>query len=319
VSVEIVDIQPTFTPYPDEGVLDVGGLPLGQEGNYVNVTYGFWMQYPPSWHTGFGRRPLLASFSDLDPGTHNRESMRDEGCLIEINVSSNLFGFTPEQMMAQVPKGFAHRESFDLDGEKAIRVRLADGKTPFEGEWVLASHGESIYRLTYEHARGSGEIYRQVWEKLLSTWQWFEPDFVAYLNPKFGYSFSHPRSWYRFSEQDRGISISSHDPTGVTDLAALLTEAMVVKTNVYENPENLPLKDWLATQDTKPDLTNDVSIDGLRGIRTLKESDISGMEEMIGYFQGPLGKIYEVKARYPVDTMWEFRPIANAIIYSFSF
>ena len=277
------------------------------------------MQHPPNWHTGFGRRPLLASFSDLDPGTHNRESMRDEGCLIEVNVSSNLFGYTPEQMMAQLPRGFADRESFDLGGEEAVRGRLAEGESSFEGEWVLASRGDSLYRLTYEHAKGSDEIYYHVWEQLLSTWRWFEPDFAVFLNPNFGYTFSHPRSWYRFNEQERGISISSNDPAGITDLTAFLQEAMLVQADIYENPDNLPLKDWLATQDLPLELTNDVSIDGLMGVRTLKATASSDVKEMSGYFQGPLGKIYEVTCRYPADREWEFRPIANAIIYSFSF
>jgi hypothetical protein len=40
---------------------------------------------------------------------------------------------------------------------------------------------------------------------------------------------------------------------------------------------------------------------------------------MSGYFQGPLGKIYVVTCLYPADRQMEFRPIANAIIYSFEF
>ena len=40
---------------------------------------------------------------------------------------------------------------------------------------------------------------------------------------------------------------------------------------------------------------------------------------MSGYFQGPLGKIYVVTCLYPTERQKEFRPIANAIIYSFEF
>jgi hypothetical protein len=55
------------------------------------------------------------------------------------------------------------------------------------------------------------------------------------------------------------------------------------------------------------------------GVRVLREGPSPEIQEMTGYFQGPLGGIYVVTCRYPADREWEFRPIANAIIYSFSF
>jgi hypothetical protein len=94
---------------------------------------------------------------------------------------------------------------------------------------------------------------------------------------------------------------------------------MLVQTDVYDNPELMPLKEWLAAQDWQVDLTNDIPIEGLIGVRVLREGPIPETQEMSGYFQGPLGKIYEVTCLYPADRQWEFRPIANAILYSLSF
>jgi hypothetical protein len=79
------------------------------------------------------------------------------------------------------------------------------------------------------------------------------------------------------------------------------------------------LKAWLTSQEWQPDLTNDIPLDGIVGVRVLREGPSPGIQEMSGYFQGPLGKIYVVTCLYPVDGQGEFRPIANAIIYSFEF
>jgi hypothetical protein len=98
-----------------------------------------------------------------------------------------------------------------------------------------------------------------------------------------------------------------------------LAGSMVVETTVYDNAEGLTLKQWLAAQEWQPDLTNDIPLDGIVGVRVRREDPASGTEWMSGYFQGPLGKIYAVNSQYPVDRRREFRPIANAIIYSFEF
>ena len=86
---------------------------------------------------------------------------------------------------------------------------------------------------------------------------------------------------------------------------------------IYAN--NLPLKEWLAAQDWEIDLTNDIPLDGLIGVRVLREGPSPEIQEMSGYFQGPPGGINVVTCRYPADRQWELRPIANAISYSFSF
>ena len=79
------------------------------------------------------------------------------------------------------------------------------------------------------------------------------------------------------------------------------------------------MKQWVAAQEWNLDLTNDIPLDGIVGVRVLREGPNPAIEEMSGYFQGPLGKIYVVTCLYPVDQQKEFRPIANAIIYSFEF
>ena len=94
---------------------------------------------------------------------------------------------------------------------------------------------------------------------------------------------------------------------------------MLVDTYVFENEHGLPLKEWLAAQDADVDLSNDIALEALVGVRVLRYGPSPEIEEMSGYFQGPLGKVYAVTCLYPADRQWEFRPIANAIIYSFSF
>jgi hypothetical protein len=320
-TMEVVDVEPTITPSPaDDERTSVGELPIGQAGNYVNVTFGYQLQYPPSWYTGFGNRPLLVSFSNLDPGTHNRLSMRTEGCLIEVRASTNVYGFTLQAMRAQLPKTFRDAEETDLGGEPALRMRQSSEENPFESEVIYVDYADRLFTLAFEYARAAAGICRPAWEDMLAGWEWFEPEFTVYRNPTYGYAVSHPRRWYRFNPRDRGMSISSQDPAHLMDLTAFLMQgAMLIQTDVYDNPEMLPLKEWLAAQDWQVDLTNDIPNEGLIGVRVLREGPVPEIQEMSGYFQGPLGKIYEVICLYPVDGQWEFRPIANAVLYSFSF
>lgn len=158
-----------------------------------------------------------------------------------------------------------------------------------------------------------------MWEDLLANWQWFTPQFAVYRNMEYGYAVSHPRSWYRFNFGERGFSLSSQDPSGANDFQDLLKGAMLVETTVLDNPDALPLKEWLAAQEWESDLTNDIPLDGIVGVRVLREGPAPGIQEMSGYFQGSFGKIYVVTCLYPEDQEDEFRPIANAIIYSFEF
>jgi hypothetical protein len=313
-------VEPAVTPGPAHKPIDVQYLPIGEPGNYVNVTFGFWLQFPPEWHTGFGSRPLVASFSNLDPGTHNRHSMRTQGCLIEVNVSTNVYGFTPQQLIAQAPRSFPNADHFDLGGVTAVRARPAGTEdSAFEREFVLVEHNDRLLFLNLEYARRAEGTCRRAWEDLIATWEWFTPDFAVYRNTNYGYAISYPRDWYRFGVREDGISISNRDPTDMTNLMELLKEAMIVETHVLENPEHLPLKEWLTEQDVETELANDIRLNGLIGVRVLRQGPSAGMEEMSGYFQGPLGRIYAVTCLYSTDREGEFRPIANAIIYGFSF
>lgn len=315
----VIEVEPTCTPTPGDDRVSVGDLPMGQAGNYVNLAFGYHLQYPPTWYTGFGSRPLLVSLSNLDPGTHNRLSIRLKGCLIEVRASTNVYGLTLQDIKAQLPRAFHGAEDLDLAGEPALRVRQSSEENPFESEWIYVQHGDRLFVLTIEYAKEAGEICHPAWENLLSTWEWFEPEFAVYRNLTYGYAISYPRHWYRFNPQEQGISISSQDPTNLTNLEKFLERAMLVETDIFDNPNNLPLKEWLAAQDWKIDLTNDIPLDGLIGVRVLREALSPEIQEMSGYFQGPLGKIYKVTCLYPADQQWEFRPIANAILYSFSF
>ena len=315
----VARVEPTFTPRPGDERARMGELPLGEPGHYINITFGYWVQHPPDWYTGFGNRPLLVSFSDLDPGTHNRNSMRAKGCLIEINAAANIYGFTFEGLMSQVPRSFPDAERFELDGQTALRVRRSSGENPFDSEEVYVEHDHRLFQITFGYAREASEVCPPVWEDVLADWQWFTPQFAVYRNTDYGYAVSHPRSWYRFNPEARGISFSNVDPSGATDLQEFLSGAMLVETTVLDNPEGMPLKKWLAAQEWQWDLTNDISLDGLVGVRVLREGPAPGIQETSGYYQGPLGKIYVVTCLYPVERQKEFRPIANAIIYSFEF
>jgi hypothetical protein len=218
-----------------------------------------------------------------------------------------------------MPRAFVNAEAVELGGEPALHVREVSEQAPYESEWVLVTRENHWFRLSLDHAKGAADSCRPAWESLLSGWQWFEPDFAVYSNVTYGYAVSHPRAWYRFNPREEGISIASQDPTGSGDRAEFLRSAMVVDTHVFENAEGYPLKEWATAQEWKGVLTNDIPLEGLIGVRVLREGPNPEVQEVGGYYQGPLGRIYAVTCLYPADRQWEFRPIANAIIYSFSF
>jgi len=315
-----IRLEPTVTPPPRDDRISVDDLPIGAPGHCVNLAFGYWLQYPPTWHTGFGNRPLLVSLSNLDPGAYNRESMRREGCLIEVNASTNIYGIPLSDLLAQLAQSFPNAEKFDLDGQPAVLVPPANEMNAVQSETVLTQYDDWLIVLAFDYARDTDQICRPAWENLLTTWTWFTPEFATYRNTNYGYAISHPRDWYRFNAHERGIFISSEDPTGTRDLVALASKGILVETNVFENPDQVPLKEWLAAQEFDIDLTNDIPLyDGLLGVRVLREGPTPDIQEMSGYFQGTLGDIHVVTCLYPANLQWRFRPIANAIIYSFSF
>ncbi|MGB3904558.1 MAG: hypothetical protein WBB22_06505 [Anaerolineae bacterium] len=316
----VVRVEPTSTPYPGESGTSVEDLPIGEPGHYVNVAFGYWLQYPSNWYTAFGNRPLLASFSNLNPGTHNRASMRAEGCLIQVNASINVYGSMLQDLMAQGLTAFPNARTIDLDGEAGLLIPPDNEEDRVQSETVMISHDDVLFIVTLDYATDSADVCHPAWENMLGTWTWFTPEFAVYRNAEYAYAISYPRHWYRFNATERGIYISSLDPTGMTDLVEFLREAMLVQTDVFENPENLTLKEWLAQKDWDMDLTNDIPLYGeLVGVRAVGEGPATGIQMMIGYFEGPMGEVYGVMCYYPADQQWEFRPIANAIIYSFTF
>lgn len=315
----VVRVEPTLTPRPGDDRTRISALPIGEPGHHVNITFGYWLQYPPDWYSGFGNRPLLVSLSNLNPGDHNRGSMRAQGCLIEVNAATNIYGFTFDDLMNQLPRSFPNAERLELGGEAAIRVRLSSGDNPFDSENVYVEYDERLFLLAFEYAREAAGICRPAWESLLQNWQWFEPEFAAYRNTSYGYAISYPRRWYRFNVQERGISISSQDPSGATDLTTLLDEGMLIQTNVVDNPKHLPLHVWLTAQNWDIDMTDDIPLGNVLGVRVFRQGPNPLIREASGYFQGPQGDIYVVTCLYRADQADQFQSIANAIIYSLEF
>jgi hypothetical protein len=314
----VILVEPTFTPWPGRDAVSVSDLPIGKVGHYVNVAFGYWLQYPPGWYTGFGSRPLLASFSNLDPGTHNRESMRLEGCLLEVTASVDIYGVPLRDVVAQLPQVFPNAQEFELDGVQARRVPPTEDEGVVR-ELVLAVHEGRLLILTFSYGSAATGVCQPAWQSLLDSWKWITPDFAYYLNSEYGYGVGYPRNWYRFNRNDRGLSISSVDPSGVRDLLEIMRQGMLVQTDVIVNAEGLPLKEWVAAQEGDVDLTSDILLNEVLGVRVLKEGPTPEIQETSGYFQGPHGDIYVITCSYPADREWEFRPVANAVIYSFTF
>lgn len=302
----------------DDSMIGVADLSIGSPGRYVNVAYGYIVKYPESWYTGFGNRPLLASFSNLDPGTTNRENMRATGCLFETNVSPNVYGSTLQTLMAQLPQTYENAEMFSLGGVEAVRLRFDNPNQPYVNELIQVIVDGRLFAITGDMARNALDTCQPAWADLLANWTWFEPDFITYRNTAYGYSISHPRRWFVSEVTEEGQVISSQDPAGAASADDLALNGMVVRTTVLENPELLRLKQWVVSNVPELGLTNDIQLDMLVGVRSIADWP-DGTQKMVGYFQGPLGKIYVVSCTYPAERQREFRPIANAILYSFGF
>ena len=314
----VVQVEPTLTPRPGDQEIGIDLLPIGEPGNYVNVAFGYWLQYPVDWYTQFGNRPLLASFSNLDPGTHNRQSMRENGCLVEVNVSSNIQGFTFETLMAQLPRSFPDAQETDLGGERAWRVKRSSD-SGWDSEWVSVQHNDKLMTITLDYAKEYSEHCLPAWENMLANWHWFTPALAQYANPTYDYAISYPRDWYRFNAHQAGISLADQDPSEATDWPEFLRSAMVVEISMFDNDGKLPLKEWLTHHSLDVQLSNDMLLGEIVGVRVIADGPDQGIELMNGYYQGPLGRIYEISCTYPVDSKWAYRPIANAILYSFTF
>ena len=120
------------------------------------------------------------------------------------------------------------------------------------------------------------------------------------------------------AETEQGITLSSQDPAGKSSIEEMAGDGFAMQMQIYPNDALLPLKAWIAANVAEPGLTNDIQLDTLLGVRSIVDLP-DGLQKMTGYFQGPLGKIYVVECFYPAQRASEFRPIANAMLYSFSF
>lgn len=312
------EILPTATPLPNGDFVSVGDLGIGEADHYVNVNFGYELRYPADWFTGFGNRPVLVSFSNLDPGTTNRDSMRAAGCLIEISSSANTYSFNLASFRAQSPQTYEGAQETELGGIPALLLVRQNTGQIFHSELLQIIAHDHLFLLTLEYAQDQEATCRPVWDDIRSSWRWFEADLISYKNPTFGYSISHPRRWFLYNQTEQGTFVSSVDPSTVAAMQDILLQGMVIHTHVFENPEFLPLKEFLVKKISNLGLTNDIDLGNILGVRSITTGPL-GSQAMIGYFQGPLGRIYVIEALYPPDRAREFRPIANAIIYSFDF
>lgn len=315
---DIGEVLPTATPVPDADLLPVRELGVGEPGHYVNVTYGYDLRYPLEWYTGFGNRPMLVSFSNLDPGMTNRAGMRDSGCLIEVTASANTYNFTLATLRAQSPQTYEGAQEIELGGAPALLMVRQDTGQAFNSELLQVIAQERLFLISFEYAREREAECRPIWEGVRNSLRWFRPDIIPYKNQTYGYSISHPRRWHLFNPTDQGTFMSSVDPNDVNTAEELLRQGQVAHTHVFENQDLLPLEEFLVSKIGDLGLTDELDLGSIRGIRSIKEGPASS-QAMIGYFQGPLGRIYAVEIFYPADRLWEFRPIANAVIYSFEF
>ena len=311
-------VEATIAAQPNESRLAVETLPIGEPGHYVNLALGYSLEYPPTWHTQFGNRPILVSLSDLDPGTHNRSSMRDEGCLIEVDASVNIQGFSLDELTQQLPRVFAGAQVSSLDGLPALRIERTGEGDSFDSEWIYVEYDDHMFLISVEHSKVAGETCHQAWDLLLSSWRWLDPEFAVYRNSEYGYSISAPRSWYRFNAHPAGLWISSADPTSHR-WVDLMRQGILIETDVHENADGLSLEEWVVAQDLDVALADDIPVGDIVGIRVLRAGPIEGVEQLSAYFMGPLGRIYEVSCAYPSSEQGFYQPIANAAIFSFGF
>ena len=314
-----IKVEPTSTPSVSDGMIDLASLPIGQAGHYVNMAYGYWIQYPPDWHTGFGNRPVQVLFSNLPPGSTTREEMRQQGCLIEIRPSVNVNNMSLSEMRAQLPRAFEGAQEIDIGGEPGYLMLKDEVDQPVHRQWVYVEHEGRTYLISMDYAAGSGDACIPAWEALLDSWVWFEPRMAPYRNALHGYSISMPTHWYRFGESEDGVWFGDSDPTLVADVKDAVQNGMLGRSLVHENPDGLPLREWLESQNLHIHQTDPLELDGVEAVRVIGESNVPGVEFMSGYYLASLGKVVEVVCLYPADQNWRFTPVANAILYSFSF
>lgn len=312
------EVQPTATAAKGEMRVDMDTLPIGQPGHYVNVAFGYTFSYPTEWYTRFGNRPLLVSLSNLDPGIYNRDAMRDQGCLMEIDATVNLPGFSLNDIMAQLPRALGNAAPFELGGELAVRI-LLERPGAYTSDWIYVQHDGRLFLVSAEYSATVIPSCREAWEQILASWTWFEPEFAVFANHQEGYAIEAPRDWYRVEDNGPGFWLSQTDPRTAASEHDLALRGMMVMTTVHENAENLILNEWTAGQGWAIEDATDVPLEDIIGVRIIRQSSSPDISRMSAYMLGPMGRIFEVTCFYPTADEWQYRPVANAIIWSFSF
>jgi hypothetical protein len=312
-------VQPTVTPCADDPTVDCANLPIGQTGHYVNLAFGYWVQYPPEWHAGFGNRPVQVLFSNLAPGDHSLQEMREGGCFVQIKTTANVYGFSLVEMRGQLPAAFAGAREVLVGGETGLRVRRTEEGQPFDSEWIYLERNGRLYLISLDYGPDAAESCLPAWEEMLASWTWLQPRLAPYRNTEHGYSFSTPAGWFRFNETDDGIWISDRDPSQAATAEDLAVGGMLVRALVHPNEEGLTLRDWITAQNLHVHQADPLELDDLEGVRVVGDSELPGIEFTAGYYMGRLGVIIEVICLYPADQNWRFSPLANAVLYSLSF
>ncbi len=106
--------------------------------------------------TGCSTRPpgLLAlgtgpfwSVSATSIRSRNRDSMRAEGCLIEINAATNIMASTFKGSHGPDAAELSHAERFELDGQVGFaHSGRSSGEKPFHSEEVYVEHDKRLSR-----------------------------------------------------------------------------------------------------------------------------------------------------------------------------
>ena len=151
---------------------------------YVNAIYGYRFEYGMSWYLMLDGEPRRVSFSTLYPGRYARDDMRDQGCLIEISELGNPYGFTLEDVRAQMPMVFAGAQPYKLDGASGLRMQRTGDS--FDSDWMLVEHRGSLFLISAEYGGDACEIGRSAWENLLETWTWLDHEAILAYEPSHG-------------------------------------------------------------------------------------------------------------------------------------
>ena len=312
-----VKVEPTRPARP--GTVEIDELALGEPGTYQNLVYGYQLAYPETWYTGFGNRPVVVLFSNLDPAEQNREAMRSQGCLVEIRATANIYDLSLDEIVAQMPKAFAGAVAIDLDGEPALRVSQSESSQATASETIYVEHQDQLFVISIEYSLDESEHCLRGWNLMIDSWKWFEPASALYKNREYGYGIAVPNTWYLFSRSESSLWISSTDPEILYASDAPLSMGMLVATDVFENVENLTLREWVQWHVPAGSLTDEMQANGLVGMRVQSAGPQAGILQAVGYYLGPLGRVYQVTCYYPQDLADQYEPITNEILYSFSF